>query len=410
APGEPDPRGPGYRVTVPLPEGPDTARVYEVRGDVAAGRVAALAKALGVPGPPRTAGLFWQVGAAADGTGPVLRVRKKAPGAWTFSRYAVAPGGDGCTRGRPCPGGGPSSLGGVVGPTGGAVSETAAKRAAAPVLAAAGLRGAHLDASRRLGAVRVVDADPVVGGLPTYGWTTGLQVGADGRIASGGGQLGVPEAGTAYQVTGAAEALKALDAGAQGTAGCATRTPLTGPVTGAEPAPTASCPPDGSARRLPVDAVVFGLAARSVDGRPGLVPSWLFTVDPGGGTPAYRVAQPALRPGASRTPLPSLPPHGMKPGGGSGAAGAPEQPLSYSAHGRTLTVRFWGGVCGTYGVRADESDSAVAVRVEGPARKPGERCVALAERRSSTLTLDRPLGTRTVVSASTGAKVPSAPR
>ncbi|MEW2549152.1 hypothetical protein AB0910_25860 [Streptomyces sp. NPDC047002] len=410
APGEPDPRGAGYRVTVPLPEGPDTATVYTVRDDITAGRAATLAKALGVPGTPHTSGLFWQVGSAADGTGPVLRVQKKAPGTWTFSRYAMAQGGDGCAKGRPCPGGAPSSPGGVVGPAVGAVSEAAAKKAAAPVLAAAGLRGAHLEAGRLLGAVRVVEADPVVDGLPTYGWTTGLQVGADGRITGGGGQLGVPEAGTAYPVAGAAEALKALGAGASGGTGCATRTPLTGPVTGAEPAPTGSCAPSGRARPLPVDAVVFGLAARPVGGVPGLVPSWLFTVDPGGGAPAYRVAQPALHSGASRAPLPSLPPHGMKPGGGSGADTAADQPLSYSTHGRTLTVRFWGGVCGTYGVRADESDAAVAVRVEKPAAKPGGTCVASAKRLSRSLTLDRPLGTRTVLSAATGAEVPAGSR
>ena len=32
-----------------------------------------------------------------------------------------------------------------------------------------------------MGAQRVVNADPVVGGLPTYGWTTGVTVERPGR-------------------------------------------------------------------------------------------------------------------------------------------------------------------------------------------------------------------------------------
>lgn len=328
APGEPDPRGLLYRVEGALPGGPDSARVYDGGADVGAGRVTALARALGVPGTPRTSGQFWQVGSGAAGSGPLLRVQKKAPGTWTFSR-AVPSYGDDCAKGKACPGTatGPDP-GGIVRRSGGAVSEAVAERAAAPVLKAVGQSGAHLDARQLLGAVRVVNADPVVAGLPTYGWTTGLQVGADGRIADGGGQLAVPQAGASYPVTGAAEALKALNAAASGTTsgtgGCATAEPLTGgPVTGAEPAPTSGCAsrPPTDERTVAVESVAFGLAARAVDGRLALVPSWLFTVDPGGGTPAYRVTQPAVAPAYLRPPLP---PGGMRPGGGTGSGtGAP---------------------------------------------------------------------------------------
>jgi hypothetical protein len=427
APGEPDPRGLLYRAEGELPDGPGSARVYDGEAAVTADRVAALAKALQVPGTPHTSGQFWEVGTVADGSGPLLRVQKAAPGTWTFSRSAASAGSDNCAKGKPCPGTVPDP-GGIAHPSGGAVSEAAAERAAAPVLDALGQGGAHLDAHQLLGAVRVVNADPVVAGLPTYGWTTGLQVGADGRVAGGGGQLTVPRAGASYPVTGAAQALKALNEAASGitsgTGGCATAEPLGGgPVTGAEPLPSVDCasrPPAGG-RTVPVDSVVFGLAARPVDGRSALVPSWLFTVDPGGGAPAYRLTQPAV------TSALLDPPQRMRPGGGSGAgdgagtppaSGAPSSgtggradqqgTVSYSTHGRDLTVRFWGGVCGTYGMRADESGSAVKVRLDKPAPKPGEMCVAMAKLLSRTVTLERPVGGRDVVDATTGAKLPHA--
>ncbi|MGQ4516185.1 hypothetical protein [Streptomyces sp. DW26H14] len=427
APGEPAPSGLVYRARGPLPEGPDSARVYDADADVTAARVAALAKALGLSGAPHTDGQFWQVGTVTDTAAPLLRVQKKAPGTWTFTRSAVSPGTS-CAKGASCPStatGPDPDPGGPVHRAGGAVSEAAAKRAAAPVLAAVGQRGAHVDAARLLGAERMVNADPVVAGLPTYGWTTGLQVGADGRIAGGSGQLTVPAAGTSYPVTGAAQALKALNSaasGATGAGGCTPRVPLAGgPVTGAEPAPSATCASRSPAdeRTVPVGSAAFGLAARTVDGRPALVPSWLFTADPGGGTPAYRVTQPAVAPEYLR---PTLPPHGMRPGGGAGsgastppapgaspsgtAGGMDQASLSYTTHGRDLTVRFWGGVCGTYGLRADESGSAVRVLVRQPAREPGRMCEALAKRLTKTVTLKRPLGDRVVLSATTGAKVP----
>ena len=64
------------------------------------------------------------------------------------------------------------------------VGEAAAKKAAAPVLKAVGQDDAKLDASQIMGDRRVVNADPEVGGLPTYGWTTGVVVGATGGVGS----------------------------------------------------------------------------------------------------------------------------------------------------------------------------------------------------------------------------------
>ncbi|CAM5318066.1 Large membrane protein OS=Streptomyces violarus OX=67380 GN=FHS41_005751 PE=4 SV=1 [Streptomyces violarus] len=124
--------------------------------------MARLAKALGVEGAPVAQGEAWKVGAGQDGSGPSLQVNRQAPGAWTFSRYAPGTdnwkGTDTCTA--PQPGGNP-------------VSEAEAEKAAAPVLKALGQDdNVKFDASQVMGAQRVVNAAPEVGGLPTHGWTT----------------------------------------------------------------------------------------------------------------------------------------------------------------------------------------------------------------------------------------------
>ncbi|MCF3965540.1 hypothetical protein L1885_28675, partial [Streptomyces fuscigenes] len=127
------------------------------------------------------------------------------------------------------------------------------------------------------------------------------------------------------------------------------------------------------------------------------------------------------------------PPRGMQPGGGSGAAAGPGtgrggtdvsppgpgaspsgtaggavlgRAVSYSTHGRDLTVRFWGGVCGTYSVTADESGTAVEVGLVPPRPKPGAMCPAMARSLERTVTLRQPVGDRDVIGAETGAKLP----
>ena len=126
-----------------------------------------------------------------------------------------------------------------------------------------------------MGAVRVVNADPVVGGLPTYGWTTGIQVGADGQVVGGSGQLKKPVKGDAYPVISAERDAGAAERGGRarhrcGIGGCATPVPLEGRAEAA--GGIAPCEP--AARRLRSrggdgQKAVFGLAAHSVDGQPG---------------------------------------------------------------------------------------------------------------------------------------------
>lgn len=417
APGEPSPYGVEYRASGTLPKGPDSAAVHLPEGSVAAGDVARLAEALGVAGTPELSGTAWKVGAQKDGAGPLLSVDKQAPGTWTFGRYAAAPGGDNCLKGKECPSGGGGGDNPVVpGDGAGPVSEEAAKKAAAPVLKALGQQDAALDAGQLMGAVRVVNAAPVIGGLPTYGWSTGIQIGADGQVVAGSGKLKAPAKGAEYPVVGAAEALKLLNEASNapntsGIGGCASAVPH---EDGREPA--APCEPKGKGAEpakptpVPVGKAVFGLAAQQVDGRAALVPSWWFEVTAAGDGPASTVARTAV-----------LPEYLTRDGGnGDGATPPAEEPRApenaeekqgspietYTADGSTLSVRFTTGVCGEYSLRADESGSAVKVEVVDSAPKGGV-CIAMAKSFTEKVTLDRPLGDRKVMDAVTGEAVPT---
>lgn len=399
APGEPDPHGGGtvYRASGELPDGPGEAAVHRATGTVTSAEVARLAKALGLAGTPRADGTAWKVGSDGDGSGPFLRVTKQAPGTWTFARYASG-GTDACEpSARTCAkqDRSPSSSGSPVG-------EKAAKAAAAPVLKAVGQDDAALDADQLMGSVRVVNADPVVGGLPTFGWSTGIQVGAGGEIVGGSGHLKGLEKGDTYPVTGADDALEQLNAESRraaksGTGDCATPEPLEG-----DPAsPRTGCGGTAPAATMTVDKAEFGLAAQYADGEQILVPSWLFSVEPAGGGPGSTVVQVAvdpdrLAPGSTTpSPEPTKDPQGKGP-----------RPLTYSADGRTLEVSFWGGVCSTYAARATEDGSTVRITVTESKPDPGKACIMIAKELTRTVTLDAPLDGRKVVDAGTGEAVP----
>ncbi|MEW1679685.1 hypothetical protein [Streptomyces sp. NPDC093594] len=399
APGEPNPYGATYRADGTLPDGPDTAPVYHARGQVTEDKVVALAKALGMEGRPVAEGASWRIG-GQDGSGPTLRVDKQAPGTWTFSRNI--PGGDNC-KGATCKA--PSGTGGP------AVSEAAAKKAAAPVLKAVGQDEAKLDASQLLDGRRVVNADPVVGGLPTYGWTTGVVVGAGGEVVGGSGRLAEPVKGDTYPVVGADEALASMN-GAPGAGdrveigGCATPVPLEDGQRQEEPCAPATKPAGDT---VSVDDAVFGLAAHSVDGRPALVPSWLFEVRPAGSDSPFTVTHPAVAPSFLASPTGS----GEQPGERPSRPG--DEPTSapaardvavegYTAEGDELTVTFSGGVCADYEATASESGGRVTVKVtETP--WPDKVCIMIAKQYQQTVRLDAPLGDREVVDAR-GEQVP----
>ncbi|WP_069172486.1 hypothetical protein [Streptomyces griseus] len=398
APGEPDPHGGRvvYRAAGDLPDGPATAPVHRPGGPVTAAEVARLAKALKLEGTPHTDGTAWKVGGDGDGSGPLLRVTKQAPGTWTFARYASG-GTDDCASASACgkrdrsPGSGPP------------VGERAAEAAAAPVLKAVGQGDAALDARQVMDSVRVVNADPVVGGLPTYGWPTGVQVGSGGEIVGGSGHLKGLEKGHDYPVISAQDALEQLNAESRrdakaGIGGCATPVPLEGDPA----APTKGCGAPGGtppATVLTVGKAVLGLSAQRSDGQQVLVPSWLFTVRPEGGGPEETVVRIAVD--ADHLAR-STPPAPEEPGAGGPAV------IGYSADGRTLEVTFWGGVCSTYTAHAAESGTAVRVTVAETKPDPEKVCVMIAKTLTRSVTLDAPLGGRAVVDAASGAAVPRA--
>lgn len=378
--GEPNPYGVTYKADGTLPAGPGSAAVYQPAGEVPKDRVAALAKALGVEGAPVAEGQVWKVGTDHDGSGGSLQVNRAAPGIWTYSRHA--PGTDNCKSGPVC-GQDPAA------PAATPVSVSAAEKAAAPVLKALGQDDAKLDASQVMGAQRAVNADPVVGGLPTYGWTTGLTVGRQGEVVGGNGMLATPVEGDTYPVLSARKTLDLMNAAPRsdhrmGIGGCAGPVPLKDRLE--QPCP-ASSPSGSSASSALIRNAVFGLAAQSVGGRQALVPSWLFQVR--GAADSYTVTHPAVDPkylASAASPAPSSSP------------GTPKDVKvdGYTADGRDLTVAFTGGVCADYKVTADEGSRQVVVKVtETP--WPDKICILIAKQYHQTVRLDAPLDGRKVV-------------
>jgi hypothetical protein len=397
APGEPDPYGARYVARGDLPKGPGSAPVYGPGAEVGRDQVARLAQALGVTGTPVAEGRIWRVG-GKDGTGPSLQVNRDAPGSWSFSRYA--PGTDDCKKGVLC-------AHDPMAPTGPPVSVAVAEKAVAPVLKAAGLDGARTDASQVMGAQRVVAADPVVGGLPTYGWTTGLTVDRQGEVVGGHGLLAAPVKGDTYPVLGAGRTLELMNAAPKGDhrmgiGGCASPMPLKDRLEA--PCRAATGAPQQAADTVTVEKAVFGLSAHSVGGRQTLVPSWLFEVrgpaDQGTSTVAYPAVDPRSLASASPSAAPSAP----------AASGSPAthdvRVTGYTASGRVLTVSFFGGVCADYRAAAKESGDKVTVTVtEAP--WPDKVCVLIAKEYVETVRLHEPLDGRTVVGAD-GKDVPRA--
>ncbi|MGW1376251.1 hypothetical protein ACWD6P_18540 [Streptomyces sp. NPDC002446] len=420
AAGEPNPQGAKYKAVKELPGGPSSAPVYRPQGEISRQAVERLAKALDVAGKVRSEGTTWKVGGLTrDARSPVLQVNKTGSGSWTYSQYGT-PGGTNCALPASPDGNGSSSSrpgcpsyrgGGDVtteddGSGKGAVSAEKAKQAVRPVLKALGQEGARLDASGLSGAVRIVTADPVLGGLPTYGWQSDLQVGSDGQVVGGSGQLANPVKGAVYPVLSADKTLERLNAGGGRTpAGCPSVPPgKDGKDDGKDQ--IAPCEPSPAKAQKPaeVTGAEFGLAVQYVSGGQALVPSWLYTVrQPGAGTgpdATTTVAHPAVDPKylahKDRTPK-----------GPSGKPGAMAlESYAVGDGGRKLTVHFWGGVCSVYSVSAEESDTAVKTKVVGKDKKPGQVCVKIAKEFTKTVTLKEPLGDRKVIDVSTGEAVP----
>ncbi|WP_328387341.1 hypothetical protein OHS81_27140 [Streptomyces sp. NBC_00400] len=432
AAGEPNPQGAKYRAVKKLPGGPASAPVYRPKGEISRESVERLAKALDVSGKVRSEGTSWKAGGLTrDARSPVLEVKKSGSGAWTYSQYGT-PGGTNCAlpaspkggkgqdqadgaapSGRP---GCPSYRGGgdvtTEDDSKGAVSPEKAEKAVRPVLKALGQENARLDAGGLSGAVRIVSANPVLGGLPTYGWQSDLQVGSDGQVVGGSGQLANPAKGAVYPVLDAGKTLDRLnEGGGRKPASCPSmpgdkggkddKGGKGGGIAPCEPAPTKAQQPSE------VTGAVFGLSVQYVDGGQALVPSWLYKVrQPGTGSgpdATSTIAHPAVNPkylahrgGGS--------PSATKPSGKPGAMAL--ESYDVGDGGKKLTVHFWGGVCSTYSVSAEESGATVKTKVVGKDKKPGQVCVKIAKEFTKTVTLQKPLDGRKVVDVSTGESVP----
>ncbi|MFJ4768958.1 hypothetical protein ACIP88_07575 [Streptomyces uncialis] len=387
APGEPDPGGPLYRARGELPRGPGTAAVHRPDAEVTAGEVRRLAEALGVPGTPRLSGETWRVGTPKDGAGPSLQAARDGGGTWTFQRYAAGP--DGCGATVKCADGGADRTSRDTAPIG----ERAAKSAAAPVLKALGQDDAKLDARQVMGSARVVNAAPRVSGLPTFGWSTGVQVGPTGEVVRASGHLGEPRAGERYPVISARKALELLNqqgGGRVGIGGCADPVPH-------QDDPSVACGDGGAAKAresLTVTGAEFGLAVRLADSRPALVPSWLFEVRPKGSGEPYTVTYPAVDPRHLAAP--------GKSGGErkpDGARTTVDKEVAWYAtrkDGRELVLHVLAGMCGGVTASAEPRGDTVVVRVtESP--DPERVCVYALKQHELTVALAEPLGDRAVV-------------
>jgi hypothetical protein len=175
---------------------------------------------------------------------------------------------------------------------------------AGPVFDAVGL---DVGDARVDGSSAVVD--PVVGGLPTYGVGTRVDVAADGTVTSASGWLTTTRRGDSYPLLSAKAAFDALP-----------------------PMPRMMlCPigPDGKGCLPPepvrITGARLGLALRSLaDGHPVLVPSWLFQVK-GSTEPVVGVAvEPRyLDDGSNPSPGPTTSDRPVPPVG-SGTAAPPE--------------------------------------------------------------------------------------
>ncbi len=314
----PSPAPPGVpgwaqvKLTGRLPAtGPTSGAVHALPGgEVPEATVRALAGALHLSGSPRRTTGGWRV------TGPgILQVSDAAGLRWTYIGGPAIPWCNGPIRQGTtgAPGAGTTAGSGlnpraavpaalrlscpmkpgqlepydpVPGASGSAAAPSgpAAESAATPVLQAAGVAGSPLRITT-IGSYTFVSADPVIGGLPTSGFTTTVGVGPGGRITPANGWLSRPVPGSAYPLVSARQAFSRLKMS-------------THPVPGGHP-PEVMCPlnPDvlctpGRIRLVQVTGAAYGLALSYNRGTPMLVPAWLFSI---AGT-SLRIPEVAINP------------------------------------------------------------------------------------------------------------------
>jgi hypothetical protein len=291
-----------YKLAGPLPDLPDQARAWKLGSTVDAGRVAALAAALGLKGQPRQEANGWTVRDGRRG----LAVHSLAGVPWSFGAgiLGCVPRAGGPYR----PGGGIQCLdpdASVASPVAPArplrprdlPTRAEAERVARDLAARAGL---DLDGAT----IRVVDGfasrtvtiGPAVGGQPTSGFAWTVSVGANGAVQQANGWLATPEPADTYPLIGVQEGFERLKKAGP----IAPRTPADAPSIVAEPCPATAkipCSPKPlPARVATVTGVRLGLQrgparAAAAGARPDvayLLPAYLFDLQ-GGWTPTRPV-------------------------------------------------------------------------------------------------------------------------
>jgi hypothetical protein len=454
APGEPSGAGP-FKADGKLPDGPDSASVYRPGDTVSRDAVAGLAKALKVPGKPEKHGGDWVVGDGKDsGTLTVHGGDASSAGTWSYARKGgtdeVACASEPARRSgggtsahsnaastlAACPGG---PAGKPSAQKGEPISEKKARESVRPTLKAMHLGDASLDTGMAMGGLRMVNASPRVDGMPTQGWETMFTLDSGGRVDHAHGHLGTLDKGATYPVVSAKQGLRQLNRQATG-AGSQHGGADDGAGRGGEKddGKKFTIQSLGTSSSAKVSKAEFGLATQYSNGKPVLVPSWLYeTVGESG--PPIKTAATAVHPkyvkstggsGGSDTDSDAAAGSGAGVGkspdrdgeGGKsqehGSAPAPshtKRPGSppaqaaseYEAHGRTLKVTFWGGVCSGYKATADESAKSVKVTVHPKKSDSKKICVKMAKRQSVEVKLDKPLGDRKVVDGRDGDKLPA---
>jgi hypothetical protein len=293
---------PGYNLfhlAGDLPDGPRDAAVRWLTApdDVAVGR---LAKTLGLRGPrTSTDGASIYTTDAAS-----LRVQEGPGGQWQYVSAAFSNGSVACP---PLP----TPVATVDQPGRTVTCDVAvpvplpavARAAARPVLEAVGIDPDS--AVVRAGQGAVVD-NPMVENLPTNGLTTTVRV-IGTRVSSADGYLGGWSAGSTYPVISAPAAWRQL-----------ARLPMARPLIGCREPQPAGIDPMICGGPITVTGARFGLSLHEENGRPLLVPSWLFDVGGSDNVLSVVAVDPRY---LAQPPIPTA--GGSEPGSvGSGSVGS----------------------------------------------------------------------------------------
>lgn len=374
-------------------------------GSTSSGSSAACLPGLGAPGTTSSGG-----GSAgsdpAAGSGSVSTGSGSAPaGANTTTDAAPPPPDPAITA---CPDNARCAAPGWVPPAqpspGPTADVNAARRAAAAVLAALGMKDADMDVEGA-GEHVFVRVDPRVDGLPTSGYTTFLEIDAESSVVGGGGYLGRPSSGPSYPLVSAKSAFDDLPEPPRILIACAQ---------------AASCPQPEPAQ---VTGAELGLMLTALaDEEAALLPAWLFAVK---GWP-MPLAQPAIEP--RFLTLPKDEPVQVDPGLVDPPQVDPAQPTTPVEPNKPAATRSSfgfdavfptddpSGIVVQYGDSGScphtnvtpvvkESRESVVVVLEADSMPAGQACTDDYHQQLVPLTLKGPLGDRKVIDGSTGSAV-----